>query len=771
MLITLLAGMAMMNPTGLTNIDQNALEETATQNNLVVNDEQDRPVTIEKWMSTRWSADALAGRAWKEYPRPQMVRDRWENLNGSWEYAIAPANLEIWPGAQGKILVPYPVQSHLSGVQKQVYADQALWYRRTVVVPDGWKGQRLRLNFGAVDWHTKVLVNGKLVGEHFGGYDPFGFDITDALKAGENELVLRVWDPTTDGDQPYGKQTFTPSGIWYTAVTGIWQTVWMEPVSTSSIALVVAETKISGDVKVDVGVEGKHEGLTVHVKAMLNGAEVATGSAPAGKPIALKVPQPRLWSPDSPTLYDLEVELRQGEKAVDKAGSYFGIREIALKEDKFGVRTYLNGEPIFMFGPLDQGWWPDGLYTPPSDDALRYDLEVLKRAGFNTVRKHVKVEPARFYRHCDELGLLVWQDMPSNLKFGPGWNTNFRVKNEKPDGPRPAVSKQAFEDEWRNIMTACKPFPSVVVWVPFNEAWGQFDTKRVSDWTKAFDPSRLVNPASGGNFVEAGDMLDIHVYPGPGSPDPVPGRAIVLGEFGGLGLPVDKHTWQEKDNWGYRSFTNSADLMVRYEQLIKSLTLLKSKGLSAAIYTQTTDVEIEVNGLMTYDRSILKMPLDWLRKVNSAVYGPPMTMQAVLPTADDSPGEWSYTESEPAADWFGEAFSAVGWKQGKSGFGTAQTPGAIVGTVWSSEKIWIRREFTAVDVSGDLWLKIHHDEDAVVYLNGSEIARLEGYTTDYLFVDIPDGLLRSGKNVIAVSCKQTSGGQYIDAGFYRAVKG
>lgn len=732
--------------------------------------DQGRPTTIDKWMPTRWSAEAMEGRAWTEYPRPQLVRERWANLNGLWEYAIVSANAQAWSGSQGNIRVPYPIQSHLSGVQKQVYSDQALWYRRTLEVPAAWKGERVRLHFGAVDWQTMVYVNGRLVGEHLGGYDPFSFDITDALKEGENELTLRVWDPTNEGDQPHGKQTFKPEGIWYTAVTGIWQTVWMEPAAASSISLIVCDTKISGEVAVNAAIHGKTDGLTLHARATLNGETVAAGTAKAGAPLSLTIADPKLWSPNSPTLYDLEVELRNGDKTVDKAASYFGIRQIELKTDKYGIRTYLNGEPIFMFGPLDQGWWPDGLYAPPTDEALRYDLEVTKRAGFNTVRKHVKVEPARFYRHCDELGLLVWQDMPNSLKFGPRWNTNFREKNETPDGVRPPDSKERFEAEWRNIMTACRPFTCVVVWVPFNEAWGQFDTKRVAEWTKKLDPTRLVNSASGGNFVDCGDILDIHVYPGPGSPDPVPNRAIVLGEFGGLGLPVNRHTWQDKDNWGYRSYTSSAELMVRYEQLIKTLTLLKSKGLSAAIYTQTTDVEIEVNGLLTYDRAIVKMPLDWLRKVNSAVYAPPVKMEAILATADDSPGEWSYTEAEPAADWFADAFKATGWKTGRSGFGTEGTPGAKIGTVWSSERIWIRREFSASAVEGDLWLKIHHDEDATVYLNGQQIAKLEGYTSDYLYFDIPDGLLREGRNVIAVSCRQTRGGQYIDAGFYRAVR-
>ena len=731
-------------------------------------------------MTTRWTPEALAGRAWKEYPRPQLVRDHWLNLNGMWEYAIAPKDAEQWPGKEGEIRVPYPVQSYLSGVRKQVYADQSLWYRRTFSVPADWGNKLVKLNFGAVDWKCWVYVNGTLLGEHSGGYDPFSFPIhSSILKSGQNEIVLKVWDPTTEGDQPYGKQTFKPEGIWYTAVTGIWQTVWLEPITRDGntdagfeVNSVRTQTKISGEVVVFTEIAGEttSPNFQVSATAYLNGAQVAQGRSQPGEPIKLKVANPQLWSPESPTLYDLEVEYLRNGQPVDSVRSYFGIREVALRKDKYGQRIYLNGKPVFMFGPLDQGWWPDGLYTPPTDDALRYDLEVTKRAGYNTVRKHVKVEPARFYRHCDELGLLVWQDMPSNLKYGPGWNTNYRVKNEKPDGPRPNDSKSRFHGEWHEIMMATWSFPSVVVWVPFNEAWGQFDTQRIAEWTKAMDPTRLVNSASGGNFVQTGDIMDIHVYPGPGAPPQEPNRAIVLGEFGGLGLPIEGHTWQAKDNWGYRTYTTPEELLARYEDLIKNLLLLKSKGLSAAIYTQTTDVEIEVNGLMTYDRAIAKMPLDELRRINARLYGPAVELAAILPTADERPGAWRYTLDEPKSGWFGKDFADGAWKIGKSGFGTEGTPGAVIGTDWKSNQIWIRRTFEATDAGGDLWLKVHHDEDAIVYLNGKEIAKLEGYVGSYQFRDIPDSLLLPGRNTLAVVCKQTRGGQYIDVGIYQAKK-
>ncbi len=734
----------------------------------VMTQDQRSPI-VDKWMGTRWSADALEGRGWTEYPRPQLVRSDWLNLNGRWEYAISDKATPSWPGPEGAILVPYPVQSKLSGVQRQVYEDQALWYRSRFTRPADWSDQRTTLNFGAVDWEATVWINGSQVGQHRGGYDPFSFDITEFLKEGENEIVVRAWDPTDTGTQPHGKQFFNPNSIWYTAVTGIWQTVWIEPVAENSLVSVVPVTKIDGSVEFQTEVDGSGSGLSVEVDVLWKGESVAEGRGGANESLTVKVPNARLWSPDSPNLYDAEVRLMRDGVVVDRIQTYFGIREIELKTDEFGPRVYLNGEPVFMFGPLDQGWWPDGLYTPPTDDALRYDLEVTKRAGFNTVRKHVKVEPATFFRHCDELGLLVWQDMPSNLKFPPGWDMDFRKENPKADGPRPQESKDQFLVEWGNIMDACKPFTSVVVWVPFNEAWGQFDTKRISEWTKANDPSRLVNSASGGNFVNTGDIQDIHAYPGPATPDRLTDRAIVLGEFGGLGLPVKGHLWQDRDNWGYRTYDSVEVLKVQYEQLIKQLVLLKGSGLSGAIYTQTTDVEGEVNGLMTYDRAVVKMPLDWLNRVNRQVYRSPVTIQSLAETAEDEQVEWRYTTSAPGSNWFATDFSDSAWSTGRGGFGTEGTPGARIGTTWSSDDIWIRRSFDLADVSGDLYLKIHHDEEATVYLNGVLLTKLDGYTTGYVYWGLPEGVLKPGRNVIAIHCNQTQGGQYIDAGISRIV--
>ncbi len=537
--------------------------------------------------------------------------------------------------------------------------------------------------------------------------------------------------------------------------------------SQAGITSVEAKTALNGEISLDLGLDGDLGGKSISAVVLDKGKEVAKVTSVLSEKLGLKVPQPKLWSPDSPHLYDLELTISSGGKVLDKVSSYFGIRTVEVKPSQNGEQIYLNGQPIFMFGLLDQGWWPDGLYTPPTDEAMLYDLQVTKRAGFNTVRKHVKVEPARFYRHCDELGLLVWQDMPSNLKFGPKWDMNWTKMNSNPDGNRPDRSKAQFLSEWSNVMSACRVYPSVVVWVPFNEAWGQHDTVSVANWTKKFDPTRIVNAASGGNFVQAGDIFDIHEYPGPGAPHLVPGMAIVNGEFGGLGLPVKGHTWQDENNWGYQSFADKNALMNRYQEMIDHLLILKGKGLSGAIYTQTTDVEVEVNGLMTYDRDVVKMPIDWLRRVNSKIYGPAPVTESVLPASDQSEVEWRFTTRQPAEDWYLSSFSDLGWTKGKGGFGSQGTPGAKIGTEWTSSDIWVRREFNVKDPSGDLWLKLHHDETAEVYLNGVLVGEYKGYSTGYVLRNIQDGVLKTGKNILAIHCHQTQGGQFIDAGIVR----
>ena len=574
---------------------------------------------------TQWAADIKAEQPLPEYPRPQLTRKNWANLNGLWQYAIVPkATVESEPAAfDGNILVPYAVESALSGVGKTVGKDSVLWYKRAVEVANDLRKGKVLLHFGAVDWQCDVYVNGKKVGSHEGGYDPFSFDISAALKKGkQQEISIRVWDPSDDGPQPRGKQIKNPHGIWYTPVTGIWQTVWLESVPSTYIAATVQTPDIdkqSLSVKVDI--ENLQPGDVVKVVAYDGQQQVAEQIIKGEEEVALTINNPKLWSPANPFLYDLKYTVTRKGKLIDEAGSYFAMRKISEAPDNNGIkRMLLNNAFVFQYGPLDQGWWPDGLYTAPTDEALKYDVEQTKAMGFNMIRKHVKVEPARWYYHCDKLGMLVWQDMPSGDMGGNKWDMRVgQVSGKNLDKERSAESEGIYRTEWKAIMTALHNFPSIVVWVPFNEAWGQFKTKEITEWTMQLDPSRLVNEGSGGNFFGSGHILDIHNYPDPQMPSPEifgEKQILVLGEFGGLGLPVEGHTWQEKDNWGYQSFKNSDELLKRYTGLINDLTPLIPLGLSAAIYTQTTDVEVEINGLMTYDRKVMKMPLEKLKQLH-----------------------------------------------------------------------------------------------------------------------------------------------------------
>ncbi len=578
-------------------------------------------------LMTKWAKEVSPEKAHSEYPRPQMVREDWLTLNGLWDYAIKPKDASRPDSFDGQILVPFPIESALSGVMKPVGPDNRLWYRRTFTIPDKWNlpadKKRLLLHFGAVDWDATVWVNGKEVGNHKGGYDPFTFDVTDALTpSGDQEIVLSVWDPTDAGTQPRGKQVRKPGGIWYTAVTGIWQTVWLEPVGLFHIESIQMTPDIdAGVLRLRVSVGGPlTDRKTFKVMARVAG-DLGFQGAALDEELALPIKSLRLWSPDSPYLYDLEVLLRSGPAQHDSVKTYFAMRKISLGKDEDGIlRLCLNNKPLFQYGPLDQGWWPDGLYTAPTDEALKYDIEVLKQLGMNMARKHVKVEPDRWYYWCDKLGLLVWQDMPSGDRY---------IGGRDPDITRTEESAKQFDTELTRIIEAFRNHPSIVMWVPFNEGWGQFDTPRVVDMIRKLDPTRLVDNASGWTDRRVGDVMDIHQYPGPAVPRLEERRAVVLGEFGGLGLPLPGHTWQAERNWGYRSFTTRDDLTDAYLALIKKLhPMTGAQGLSAAVYTQTTDVEVEVNGLMTYDREIIKMNVANVTAANKALYTPPQPRRA-----------------------------------------------------------------------------------------------------------------------------------------------
>jgi len=559
---------------------------------------------------TEWSHQVIPENVFTEYPRPQMERTEWLNMNGLWDYAIIPIDIEKPGSFDGKILVPFSAESALSGVRGEVGPENRLWYHRTFDVPRVWKGRKILLNFGASDWETKVWINGKEIGSHQGGYDAFTFDITEALlKKGQQEILVSVWDPVDQGTQPRGKQVLDPHGIWYTSVTGIWQTVWIEPVSKEYIrTLKIIPDVDKSHVTFLPDLSERPAGTTLEATIYANGEPLSEGHSDKNS-IILPVKDPVLWSPDHPFLYTFRLDFvtSNGEVA-DRVTGYFGMRKISLGKDEHGfTRMMLNDEFVFQFGPLDQGWWPDGLYTAPSDNALKYDIEITKKLGFNMARKHVKIEPDRWYYWCDKLGLLVWQDMPSGDQY---------IGHNDPDITRTEESEKQYKYELQKLVEDHYNHPSIIVWVPFNEGWGQFKTCEITDFIRKLDTTRLVNPTSGWADRNVGDIRDIHAYPGPAMPEPEENRAIVLGEFGGLGLPLEGHTWQEKDNWGYRNYTNQDELLNAYTKLIIDLMPMVDKGLSAAVYTQTTDVEIEVNGLMTYDRAVIKMDPEKVARIN-----------------------------------------------------------------------------------------------------------------------------------------------------------
>jgi hypothetical protein len=706
-------------------------------------------------LTTRWAADVNPTNAHSEYPRPQLVRTNWLNLNGLWDYAMISSSVSNAPtNFQGQILVPFAINSALSGVMQSLSETNSLWYRRRAKIPASWRGQRVRLHFGAVDWETRVIVNGQRAGQHRGGYDPFSFDITDQLRwNGDEELVIEVTDPT-EGDQPRGKQSRKPEGIFYTPTSGIWQTVWLEPVP----AICIDDLKSTPDVdakalRLRVAVDSFSENLRVRATAFVDGKKIAHVSGSPNAELVLTLPEPHLWSPEDPFLYDLQVTLNDGKKIIDSVSSYFGMRKIALKKDDQGfTRIALNDEFTFQIGTLDQGFWPDGIYTAPSDDALRSDIEFLKRAGFNLTRKHVKIEPERWYYWCDKLGLLVWQDMPS-------------ANNATPEGRR------EFETELLRMIRHLENHPSIVTWVLFNEGWGQYDTERLAQWLKTLDPTRLVDNASGWTDMRVGDIIDMHNYPGPNSPTPESRRATALGEFGGLGLPVERHSWSARC-WGYLMLDDEKEFAARYSRMLKQVWNLHNlRGLSAAIYTQTSDVETECNGLLTYDRAITKIDPAILARVNRGEF-PTRPMKIVLADALIDRTKWKYTLEKPQDAWLKPEFDASGWREGVGGFGTTQTPGAHPNTAWETADIWLRREFVLApeDLSG-IKLRIFHDEDAEIYLNGVLAVKLKGFITDYDEFDISNeaaAALHPGNNTIAVHCHQSSGGQGIDVGILAA---
>ncbi|ACU60661.1 glycoside hydrolase family 2 [Chitinophaga pinensis] len=595
-------------------------------------------------IATRWTKMVNPSNVLPEYPRPQLVRNNWTNLNGLWEYAVTQQSVGTPDNFSGNILVPYPFESALSGVKKRLQPDQWLWYKRSFTKPVLKPGERLLLHFGAVDFEAVVFINDKELGSHKGGYQHFSIDVTDALTTGKNNLVVRVWDPTDKGPNPHGKQVLNPEGIMYTPSSGIWQTVWLEVVPQ----VFVQSLKITPDVdkhqvRVDFAVnkDGKSPDLfaagspaattglsdyTVELNVKKGTTVVTSVKQPLEKSAYITLQNARLWSPDDPFLYDLQVKLWKGGKLVDEVTSYFGMRKVDIQKDKQGVdRIFLNNQYTYNLGTLDQGFWPDGLYTAPTDAALKFDIEAAKAMGFNTIRKHIKIEPDRWYYYADKLGMLVWQDM-----VNPG--------NDAPAG------HSQFEQENKENVAQLYNHPSIVTWVLFNEKWGQYDQERLTNWFKAQDPTRLINGHSGEmlyvndqlrspspNAWVAADMTDVHSYPFPRNAPAEPGKARVLGEFGGIGVPVEGHLWSDlQAGWGYDGVVSPSVMQQQYKQMADSLKVLERLGLSASIYTQPFDVESEQNGIITYDRAIIKLPVATIRSINAQVW--PATKNFLLAT-------------------------------------------------------------------------------------------------------------------------------------------
>ncbi|MBK7132377.1 MAG: chitobiase/beta-hexosaminidase C-terminal domain-containing protein [Bacteroidales bacterium] len=588
-----------------------ALSVNCTRNTEITWKIADNPIV------TKWAEDVDPLKPWLQYPRPDLKRNAWMNLNGLWEYAITAKGTkpEKW---DGNILVPYPVESALSGVKKRVSESENLWYRRTFKVPNVWSKKQILLNFEACDWETTVWIDGKEAGSHKGGYDPFTFNITETLAdQKEHEILVCVWDPTNKGAQPRGKQVSNPGGIWYTPTTGIWQTVWIEPVNASYISSFRTVTNIDNGTVTFIADVKNGETSTLNFIIRDKDSKVAEVSGKPGEEITARIENPQLWSPENPFLYDVEAKLKNGNKVVDEIRTYTGLRKISTgKTDDGFTRILLNNKFIFQNGPLDQGFWPDGLYTPPTEKAMVYDIEMTKKMGFNMLRKHVKVENRIFYYWCDKLGILVWQDMPSGDRH---------INGSMPDIEKSKEATEQYEYELKRMIDTKYNHPSIIMWVPFNEGWGQFETGRITQLTKDYDPTRLVNSASGWTDRGTGDVNDIHHYPDPVCPPAEEKRAIVLGEFGGLGLPLQGHTWEQK-NWGYRNMEDSLQLLSKYEAYYDQVhKFVKENGLSATIYTQTTDVETETNGLMTYDRKVNKMGVENVFRANNNIVPPSLT--------------------------------------------------------------------------------------------------------------------------------------------------
>ncbi|WP_170311590.1 glycoside hydrolase family 2 protein [Vallitalea okinawensis] len=619
---------------------------------------------IEENLMTRWAKDVDHSCPLPEYPRPQMIREDWMNLNGLWDYAILPKVENHVNQFDGKILVPYCIESALSGVKRALQPDEHLWYKRDFHLPREWEEKRILLHFGAIDWQATVAVNGKEVGSHTGGYLPFSFDITDFLGEGKNEMTVKVWDPTDTHWQQKGKQVLNPHSIFYTATSGIWQTVWMEAVPKSYIKNLKMTPDIDAEkLHLETTVIG-HSDLFIRGTVLKQGKEVITEIQSVGQEMSLSIINPMLWSPNQPFLYDLRVELVSGNQVIDSVDSYFGMRKFSLMEDEEGTkRLALNNKILFQNGPLDQGYWPDGIYTAPTDEALRFDIEETKRLGFNMTRKHIKVEPARWYYWCDKIGLIVWQDMinggklafdkliPEKLQSGqldiPMEIMQKMVSGQEMDTSEMMVimhavvnsvdddtskkwydyvnrneeARHQFEAELKELVDTLYNVPSLGMWIPFNESWGQFDSRRVGDWLSSYDPTRYVDYHCGWIDTKGGQLQTEHIYCQPlAMPEVKNNRAMIVSEYGGYTYQPKGHIWED-EFFSYSHYETLEDFEKAYVSLIEEqVKPLKEQGCCGVVYTQITDVEREINGFLSYDRQVLKVNPDRINKIHQTLY-------------------------------------------------------------------------------------------------------------------------------------------------------
>lgn len=718
----------------------------------------------------------------QEHPRPQMVREDWKNLNGLWDYAITPKSSTAIPDPQGKILVPFCLEAPLSGVQKHLKTDEYLWYFNQFSIPGKWKKKKVLLHFGAVDWECEVWVNDELVGTHQGGYIPFNFDITGAIKpGGKQSLRVRVSDPRGGIFTSNGKQA--NNTIFYETVSGIWQTVWLEPVPEVSIESLKIEPDVDkGQAGISAVLSGDSKGYELKVVALENEDPILENWGEAGETVMLKLDNPRLWSPESPFLYGLEVSLMKNERMVDKVSGYFGMRKIHVEKLDGFNKILLNNEEVFQYGPLDQSYWPGSVLTPPSDEAISWEIGYLKDIGINMVRLHITSNPDRWYYHCDRMGLLVWQDFVCARGRG--------IINE--------ASSKRWVEEQKSMVDALYNHPSIVMWVLFNESWGQHKTSQLTDLFMEYDPTRLFSVASGWNDLEnAGHIRDVHDYTfHPSIPigSEEPHRAVLLGECGGQNVIVGPNNWSRKPyseyetpkkgdrryQWGNGmspgalmdeetvvemkrgTFTQGENFAVRYEEFIDGIRMLKNEGLCGAVFTQMTDMKNEQNGFLSFDRKVSKMDESRFRGIHEKLYTDPPGEKPVIHAYSGKAEIWKFEMQEPAEGWTHPDFDDSGWRTGQAPFGN--TSDYEYHTAWNTEALYLRKNFHLDKVPDQLALKTYiygfmyrEISTLQVYLNGELIKSTldrnrnqELRTSTILLSGKAMELLKAGENSIAI---------------------